>query len=118
MERNNLLLTCQSIGDSNHPLTSVLFSGQLINEGQGVGYGPAHYLTPEQVKELHDQISIISRQELTERYDTKKMAELNIYPDIWDKEDALDYLIKYFESVQNIYALAAEKEEAIITFIN
>ena len=89
------LLTGQNIDDSVHPLTSVLFSGQLIDESQDVGYGPAHYLMPEQVKELNDQISIISAQELIKRYDAKKMAVLNIYPDIWNDEDALDYLITH-----------------------
>lgn len=112
------LLTGQNIDDSTHPLASVLFSGQLIDENQDVGYGPAHYFTPEQVRELNSQIAIISPQDLTERYDAKKMIELNIYPDIWDDEDALAYLITYFKNVQNIYALATQKEEAIITFLN
>ncbi len=112
------LLTGQNVDDSNHPLISVLFSGQLIDENQDVGYGPAHYLTPAQVKELNDQISVISPQELSKRYDAERMTALNIYPDIWNDEDALDYLITYFKSVQSIYVLASEKDEAIITFIN
>ena len=112
------LLTGQNVDNSDHPLTSVLFSGQLIDKNQDIGYGPAHYLTPAQVKELNDQISIISPQELAKRYDAKRMIKLNIYPDIWNDEDALDYLITYYKSVQSIYGLAAENEEAIITFID
>lgn len=112
------LLTGQNLDDSDHPLTRVLFSGQLIDESQDVGYGPAHYNTPEQVRELNDQISIISEHELTKRYDAKKMAELDIYPGIWDDAESLSYLLEYFKTIQKIYALAAEKDEAIITFIN
>src|SRR6478609_11842389 len=51
------LLTGQNVVNTDHPLAKVLFSGQLIDEEQDLGYGPAHYLTPEQVKDLNSQIS-------------------------------------------------------------
>ncbi|MCS3531612.1 YfbM family protein [Chryseobacterium sp. JUb7] len=53
------LLTEQSLATAEHNLVKVLFSGQLISEEQDLGYGPAHYLTPEQVAELNNEISAI-----------------------------------------------------------
>ena len=46
------------------------------------------------------------------------MKELGVYPNVWDHEDAADYLIEYFETLQEVYALAVENKEAIITFIS
>ena len=113
------LLTGQNLDEMNHPLVAVLFSGQLIDEGQDMGYGPAHYLTPEQVAELNSQISVITEHDLKKNFDAIKMTELNIYPTIWDEGDiAFDYLNAYFNSLQEVFSMATKNGEAIITFIN
>ena len=112
------LLTGQNFDNSNHPLTKILFSGQIIDEGQDLGYGPGQYLTPEQVKELNDQISKISVEELSKKYDAKKMTELEVYPNFWEDEDEVNYLTEYFQTIQEVYAEASKNDEAIITFIN
>lgn len=112
------LLTGRSVGDNTHPLTKVFFSGQLVDTDQDLGNGPAHFVTPEQVKEINAQISKLTRDELAIRYDPKKMSSLHIYPNIWEMDEVLDYLLEYFESVQELYALAAQNDEAVVTFIN
>lgn len=114
------LLTGQGLANADHPLLSVLFSGQVIDEEQDLGYGPAHYLTPEQVVDLNNQISKITVEDLKKKYDPKRMEELEVYPSIWEEEgdDAFDYLSEYFEVVQEVYAEAAKNGEAIITFVN
>jgi hypothetical protein len=113
------LLTGKNIDDLDHPLAKVLFSGQLIEEDQDLGYGPAHYLNPTQVSEINTQISKISTEDLKKNFDAKKMMELEIYPTIWDEGDeAFEYLAEYFKTLQQVYSDAAKKGEAIITFIN
>jgi hypothetical protein len=113
------LLTGKNIDDLDHPLAKVLFSGQLIDEDQDLGYGPAHYLNPTQVSEINTQISKISTEDLKKNFDAKKMMELEIYPTIWDEGDeAFEYLAEYFKALQQVYSDAAKNGEAIITFIN
>lgn len=114
------LLTGQGIAKANHPLLRVLFSGQIIDENQDLGYGPAHYLTPEQVADLNNQISKITVADLKQKYDPKKMTELEVYPSIWEGEgeEAFDYLSEYFVTIQQVYSDAAKNGEAIITFLN
>jgi hypothetical protein len=113
------LLTGQNVANTEHPLAKVLFSGQLIDEEQDLGYGPAHYLTPEQVVELNAQIANISIADLKQKYDPKKMNEIEVYPSIWDEGDeAFDYLAQYFKDLQQVYADAAKNGEAVITFVN
>lgn len=112
------LLTGNSFENNTHPLAKLLFSGQVIDEEQDLGYGPAQYVTTEQVKELNKQLSNISTDALKKNFDAKKMKELNVFPDVWDNPDTIDYLIGYFETVRDVYALADKNDEAIITFIN
>ncbi|MEO7312433.1 MAG: YfbM family protein [Chitinophagaceae bacterium] len=110
------LLTGSSLEDTDHPLASVLFSNEIIDENQDLGYGPASYVTAAQVRELHEKISKITMEELRENYHPEKMND--VYPSIWGEQEELDYLIEYFKIVQQTYAQASANGEAIITFIN
>ena len=112
------LLTGESFEHSTHPLLKAFFSGQEIDQEQDLGYGPGQYLTPDQVKEMNGQISEITIDELSSKYDPKKLSEAEVYPNVWEKDDMLSYLTEYFETVQEVYAEAAAKDEAIITFLN
>ncbi|AOM80024.1 YfbM family protein [Pedobacter steynii] len=113
------LLTGDSVASSEHPLVQVLFSGQLIDEDQDLGYGPAHYLTPEQVDVLNNEIAGINIERLKQKFDPIRMTELGIYPEIWEEGDeAFDYLNPFFFNLQQFYTLAAKNGEAIITFLN
>ena len=113
------LLTGQSLQTAEHNLVRVLFSGQLVDEEQDLGYGPAHYLTPEQVSDLNNEISSITITELKERFNPQKMTELEVYPTIWDEgDDAFEYVADGFSTLQNTFAEATRNGEAIITFLN
>jgi hypothetical protein len=112
------LLTGSNSSDTTQYLSRIIFSGQLIDKEQDLGTGPAHYLTPQQVNDIHDRIKEIIPASLKEKFDAVAMKELGVYPNVWDHEDAADYLIEYFETVQEAYALAVENKEAIITFIS
>lgn len=113
------LLTGQSLDTAEHHLTRILFSGQIIDEDQDLGLGPAHYLTPKEVVELNNEISKITVADLKQNFNPEKMNELEVYPSIWNEgDDAFEYLVEGFESVQHIFAEAAKNKEAMITFIN
>ena len=112
------LLTGKDSETNDHPLARILFSGQIIDEDQDLGYGPGHYLTSVKVKELTGQISKISAEELAKNYDPKRMNELGIYPNAWKDDDMVDYLTDYFKTIQDFYAEASKNDEAIITFLN
>lgn len=114
------LLTGQNCENLEHPLSKVLFSGQIIDEDQDLGYGPGNYLRPEQVKKLYSELAILSTVDLKSRYDPAKMDALNIYPTGWieNGDDLFDYLMEYFEVVKEVYSKASANSEAIVTFIN
>ena len=113
------LLTGQGLEELDHPLSRILFSGELIDEDQDLGYGPAHYLTVLEVKEIYNEISQITSEELRGRYDAGKMEELGIYPNIWDDDqESLNYLLDSYNDVLEVYSEAVKNNQAIITFIN
>ena len=112
------LLTGQNLENLDHPMAKVFFSNQFIDEEQDLGYGPGHYLTPDQVKEVSSQLGQLSKEELRKKFDAKRMTELEIYPDIWDGEDEVEYLLEYYEVIRNVYSTAAKNNEAVITFLN
>ena len=111
------LLTGSNSSDKAQPLARIFFSGRLVDKNQNLGSGPAHYLLPEEVKAIHETISSIVPALLKAKFDPAAMKEIGVYPNVWDIGDTADYLIEYFETVQEIFAAAASNGEAVITFI-
>jgi len=113
------LLNGEGMANIDHPLTSVLFSDQVIDPDQDLGYGPANYLLPEQVKDLSDQLSLIIPSELKQRYDPQRMNECQVYPTGWDTDHQLsDFLVESFKELQKFYAQSAVEGLAIISFLS
>lgn len=111
------LLTGQN-SSSGHPLSKVIFSGQLIDKEQDLGTGPAHYLLPAQVQELHTTLREIQPEMLKARFNAAEMKANSVYPgNAWEQEGTDDYLVEYFELLQEIIAVAARNGDALITFI-
>ena len=116
------LLTGYGIMDiekAEQQLSQALFSGQIVDEAQDLGLGPAHYLTPLQVRDVYARLERITEQELRKRYDPGQMSVLQIYPKMWDDgDDAFDYLHNNFHVMKAFYKSAAERRNGMITFLN
>jgi hypothetical protein len=74
------------------PFGYLLSGGEEV--GDDLGYGPARYLTPAEVREFRDALNTISDQEFDRRFDLAAMERFDIYPGIWD-EDRVDLLEEY-----------------------
>jgi len=112
------LLTGKNSSDLSEPLSRIFFSNQLIDKNQDLGTGPAHFLTPAQVKALHDQVSTVVPASLKERFNAALMKEVGVYPNnVWDEPEVDDYLIEYFETVQEAFTVAAQNKEAMLSVL-
>jgi hypothetical protein len=100
------------------PWFLVILGGTPI--GEDVGYGPARYLEPEQVREVADALSTVDAAELARRFDPKAMEEADIYPSIWEQDQAegLEYIQQYYPLLVKFYADAASRGDAAILFVN
>ena len=105
--------------DEVDSLNRIFFSAQFFDEDMDVGYGPAHYLTPEQVAGIHRKITSLTEADLKARYDTEAMnEEEELYPSLDWNEEIFEYLYFHFQALQSFFATAASKGEAIVTYLN
>jgi Domain of unknown function (DUF1877) len=112
------LLTGAPLHAEVNELYRALFNHTLIDEKQEIGYGSATYLTPEEVVYFNEKLANITKNDLQANFDTEKMMQAEIYPEIWrNNESSFDYLFHYFEQLKAFYAKAAAENEAIITLL-
>ena len=108
-----------STEDEVDSLNRIFFSGQFFDEDMDVGYGPAHYLTPEQVAGIHSKIASLTEADLKARYDTEAMnEEEELYPSLDWNEKIFEYLYFHFQALQSFFTTAASKGEAIVTYLS
>ena len=108
-----------SLEDEVDSLNRIFFSAQFFDEDMDVGYGPAHYLTPEQVMGIHRKIASLTEADLKARYDTEAMnEEEKLYPSLDWNEKIFEYLYSHFQALQSFFATAASKGEAIVTYLS
>ena len=100
-----------------------LISGGLDLETEDDDSVP-RLLDVDQVREIDAFLQSLSRDELTRRYDARRMTELEIYPDvIWMREtdgdfSALDHLLDAFDELRAFIAATRERGEAVVVGVS
>jgi hypothetical protein len=95
------------------PLGNAILGGTEI--GDDLGYGPARFLTPQQVREVATALAPISKEDLAQRFDLDAMMTANIYP-VQD-ESELEMAQHYFEHLSRYYAEAAASGKAMLLYV-
>jgi len=100
------------------PWSLVIMGGTPI--GPDIGYGPARFLSPNQVHDVAQALQSLSRDELAKRYSPKTMDQIGIYPQIWERDgnDGLEYLLAYYDEVVKYYQDASAKKQAMLLYLN
>ena len=100
------------------PLANVVLGGTEI--GDDVGYGPAKYLTADEVKAAADALMEITPDVLRSIYVASALSNNEIYPEIWDDpaDDAVGYLASWYETLRDYYIEAAAKGSAMLKYLN
>jgi Domain of unknown function (DUF1877) len=115
-----LLTGCTSSDCENAqpPLSLIFFNGALVDENQDMGYGPATYASPDQVKNIANSLPEIDRENLRFKFESLKSKDSELYPFNPDSEDMFDYIYDYYSKLKEFYQLAAKNDETVISFIN
>ncbi|MGC4102143.1 YfbM family protein [Ferruginibacter sp.] len=115
-----LLTGCTSADSekASPPLSFVIFNGNVIDEEQDMGYGPANYVSPEQAKEIAGALPELERESLYAKFESLKSADAELYPFNPDSGDMFDYIFSYYKEMKAFYETAAENGQAVISFIN
>jgi hypothetical protein len=110
----HFLLTGEAWG-GNGPLAEAVLGGMEI--GEDMGYGPALYLTPEQVKLVPRSLATVSIEQLGTRYSPDAFESAQIYPTgTWAAEgqEALEYLLHYLRPLVDFYKSGGERGDAVM----
>ena len=111
----------KSAWEGEPPLNFLVLGGTEIGDID-VGYGPARAINSEGVREIHEELSKISEEELRSRFDPAEMTKLDVYPDIWDRDPAEDdtfgYCAEYFRTLKEFVADAAERNLGLIIYLS
>lgn len=99
-------------------LSRAFFSNQLVDGAQDLGYGPAHFLTEEQVKETFEELKEIDIAHLKENLKGSDLTQKGIYPSVWDEPEAIAWLIDSFTDFKEFYAKADMHNQAIVTYVS
>lgn len=98
------------------PLQNVVMGGAELGD-EDVGYGPARYLTPEEVQAAASAIASISGEALWSRFDEQAFAAAEIYPQGWSQVDK-DYLVEHYETLREFFSFAAAEGDAMIVYLS
>ena len=99
------------------PLSWAVLGGEEF--GEEIGYGPARFLTPEQVRSVAAWLP--EDAVFKSRFDPRAMEKAQIYPEaIWvrDGDDALDYLVENYRELVAFYKSAAGRGDGAILWLS
>jgi uncharacterized protein DUF1877 len=106
--------------EGEEPGCFLLRGGADLGEDE-IGNDIPRVLTPEQVKAFAAFLAPLSTEELSRRYDAKRMMALGIYPKIWDRtgeeNDGLDYVLEFFVQLRDFVAAAAADGDALVVHV-
>jgi hypothetical protein len=109
-------LLCNHAWEGEPPLVNAVLGGQEI--GPDLGYGPPRYLTAEEVKDVSFALAGLRTDELRVRFDPAALRAHEIYPDGWDADTPVDWLIEAFDSLKDYFAQAASAGDAMLLFLS
>lgn len=106
------LLTGQT-GDAPAPLGDAILGGTPI--GDNLGYGPARFLMPEEVRAVSVALACISKGELARRCAEQSLQHKEAHGFLG--EDGLEDTLYFFDLLVQYYAEAAERGNAVLLYI-
>ncbi|MBX7104741.1 MAG: YfbM family protein [Gemmataceae bacterium] len=114
-------LLCGDTWEGQPPLVNAVLGGQPLGD-VAVGYGPARYLTPDEVKETFDALDGIPTHELLEGFDPQALDDAEIYPQGWSRNSASsedqEYIGGNYSSLVEFFRKAASSGDAMLEYLN
>jgi hypothetical protein len=103
--------------EGDPPLSLAVFGREEI--GEDGGYGPARYLTPEEVRTVSAALATITTEELRRRFDPEAFEAAEIYPGVWDEDpdELFEEIESYFSGLVAYYRDAASRGNAMLCAI-
>ncbi len=107
-------LLAGDVSETNSILGKTILGGNEI--GPDIGYGPARFLEPDEVKEIAAALKKVSKDDLAARFDLKAMVAAKVYA--CHNEGELELAQHYFARVAAYYAKAAKRGDAMLLYLD
>jgi hypothetical protein len=102
-----------SAWDADGVLGQIVLGGTEIGEDE-LGYGPARYLTSEEVDLSSAALAeVAASADPLARFDPELMTSMSIYPGVWEADDR-EWLDDAFRRLAEFYAQAAAGGSAVL----
>ncbi len=109
----------QFLLDSHSLPYDIVFGGTEI--GEDLGYGPARYLTPPQVKETSAALEDLDKSELQGQFNPVAFEAADIYPGGWtveEPEKVFDWLWGKLTAVREFFQEAAQQDDIMLLYLS
>jgi hypothetical protein len=103
-----------SATETDSDLGQAILGGKEI--GPDIGYGPARYLDPSEVKKVANALKSASKKDLALRFDLSAMKKAEIYA--CREESELELAQEYFVRVCKYYEAAALRGDAMLLYLD
>jgi len=103
-----------NLWEVNSILGKTILGGNEI--GPDIGYGPARFLEPAEVKEIATALKKVSKDDLAKRFDLKAMVAAKVYAR--HNEGELELTQEYFKRVVAYYVGAAKRGDAMLLYLD
>jgi hypothetical protein len=114
----HFMLTSQAKGTED-PLSWAVLGGEEI--GEEVGYGPARFLSPDQVQAVAAALEKLSIEEFVRGFKPAEMTVAEVYPvGIWERDgqDGLDYVLENYQHMVTFYRDTASRGDGAVLWLS
>ncbi len=104
--------------EAESPMDFMTVGGEMLGDVD-VGYGPARAFRSGQVEQIHAHIDGIGVEDLRAKYEPQRMEELDIYPNIWerDAEEGFEYIAQWYLEVKKFIAHCARHRLGMVIYL-
>jgi hypothetical protein len=100
------------------PLGAVVLGGTEISD-EDLGYGPARYFTPTEVRQMAVALGRIGPEELWSRFDAESARHAEIYPQGWsDTPEDREYVCGNYERLRAFVSETANRGDVLIAYMS
>jgi hypothetical protein len=105
------------LGRAGFPLDLVFGDVQFADQ-EDWGYGPPGYLTAPQVVVAAENLAPITFDSLTRGVGPADLAGADVYPQVWDGPDSLEWVRHWYDALPPFFSAAASDGHAMLLWLD
>jgi hypothetical protein len=103
---------------ASFPIDVVFGEHAFTSEDTDWGYGPPRYLTAQEVVQAAAALATVSFDQLIDGLAPADLTAANVYPQMWDEPDALQWVRHWYQPLPQFFAAAAEGGDSMIIWLS